>query len=157
MKLLRLLPIFTAILFVLSSKYSVRITKGEKLTVKINFNIFAIVIYEDKTHKNRLKNLFKSFRRIKGAIRSAKYLISKSDVVIFGSGKITDHILRVYLEANAKRFRYKNTDSFYRSNLQNNGEMDIIASFSLTNLIISALIFLYYTVKAKLKRVIKNV
>lgn len=51
MILLRLLPIIFALLFLLSRRIDVDVSKHKEMTVKINFNILAVVFTEDKIKK----------------------------------------------------------------------------------------------------------
>ena len=158
MIVLRLLPIFVIVLFILFQRNSIRIIKCERLTVKINLNIFAITLTEEKIKRFRPAKALKSVKSIYRIIKSARYLISKSDFSVLTTESVTNQFLLSYLSANARSVQY----SFIESNNRENdigckNALDITARFSLVYLIISALIFLYYTVRNKLKRVIKNV
>ena len=157
MIVLRLLPLFVIILFILFQKCSIRITKKEALTVKLNFSLLAVLFTEEKIKKIRLGRFVKSFRQISGIIKSAKYLISKSDFLILDNEKLIDNLIFIYLKANARSLTLKDADVDYSDNSQELTKIDVTAYFYLVHLIISALIFLYYMVKNKVKRVIKNV
>lgn len=119
-------------MIILFQKIDVRITKCEKLTVKINFIFLAIEFTEGKKDNRCFKHYPGLLRNIRAIYRSARYL--------FLSTKI--HFLN-------------NPD--YRISDEIRPVIDLSLHFSLLRLIISLFIFLYYTVKYKIKRVIKNV
>ena len=172
MILLRLLPIIFALLFLLSRRIDVDISKHKEMTVKINFNILAVVLTDDKIKKGRLKSFSKLIKSTKSILRSADYLISRSDVKLYSFTDIqhgistpifynayrvaTLRFIAAYLERNARKFQFaeiQNTDS----EVQNRSGFNLLLHFSLWHLIISALIFLYYIVKNRVKRVFQNV
>lgn len=130
MDLLRLLLIITTLLFILLQRIDVRVTKGEKLTVKISFIFFALVLIEEKTKKRKLWRFSKIIKRLKAFFKSSKFLLSRSDIVLHSHSSYDD-----------------TTDS-------PKPIIDVSFHFSLFNLIISALILLYYILKNKVKRVI---
>ena len=171
MALLRFLPIFCLLLFALTRKINIRVTKSDELTVKINFNIVALVLTEAKIKKrwiNKLPNLIKN---VKGALKPLKYLVSKSEVLIISCINSNPESRRFpviysacfyastqfiisYLQKNARSLRFAsntNPKSDYEK-----ASLDISFCFPLYHLIISALLFLYYTLKYKIKRVLKN-
>ena len=127
MYFLRLLLILSSLLFILFQRVDVRVTKRERLTVKISFNILALVLIDDGERSHYLWNMPKLFKGFKGIFRSIRYLLAKS------------------------RVRFGNTNAEAE---ENSPFVDISFHFSLLRLIISALILLYYKVKAKVKRVI---
>ena len=127
MYFLRLLLILSALLFILFQRVDVRVTKRERLTVKISFNILAFVLMDDGERNRYLGNMPKLFKGFKGKFRSIRYLLAKSRVT-FGN---------THADTN-----------------EGTPFVDISFHFSLLRLIISALILLYYKVKAKVKRVI---
>lgn len=157
MLVLRLFPIFVLVLFILFQKSSIRIVKSDLLTVKLNFNILALVLKDDDGKKIRPTKLIKSLRKYSGALKSARYLISKSDFVIYDSESLTNRLIFLYLDANAKSVGFVDHAQNEISRNEIPSKIDITVYFSLIYLIISALIFLYYTVKNKIKRVLKNV
>ena len=169
---LRLLPILYALLFLLSRRIDVRVSKSKEMTVKINFNILAVVLTEDKIKKRRLKSFSKLIKGTKSILRSADYLISRCDAELYSFTDIQSgisapiiynayrvaavHFIAAYLERNARKFEFaeiQNTDS----EVQNRSGFNLLLHFSLWHLIISALIFLYYIVKNRVKRVFQNV
>lgn len=173
MIVLRLLPIFFTLLFILSRRTNIRVTKSEELTVKINFNIFAIVLSEEKIKKRGLKKLPKLLKNAKGILKSLDYLVSKSEVRIIKC-KIPDsadkkfHVIRnayflastqlliSYLERNCKKILYIDQENYYKI-LDNTAALDLSLHFPFYYLIISALLFLYYIVKNNVKRVLNSV
>ena len=157
MLVLRLFPIFVLVLFILFQKSSIRIVKSDLLTVKLNFNILALVFKDDDGKKIRPTRLIKSLRKYNGALKSVRYLISKSDFVIYDSESLTNLLIFLYLDANAKSVGFVDHAQNEISRDEIPSKIDITVYFSLIYLIISALIFLYYTVKNKIKRVLKNV
>ena len=69
--------------FMLTRTVDARITKNGELLVKINFNIFALVLNEDKTKKKRIPHIRRFAHSIKGILKAADYLISQSKIVFF--------------------------------------------------------------------------
>ena len=133
MVLLRLFLILSLILIILLKRIDVRIKKDDIVTVKISFTIFAIVLTENHPYKRYFFKPFRSAGGLRGIYSSLRFFLKRSTLV----------------------FSFGNTaeDSIY----QNNSAIDISFHFSLIRLIISALILLYYIVKNKVKRVIRNV
>lgn len=130
MLLLRSILIISALLLILLQRVDVRITRCERITVKISFTVFALVLTEDKVGNPRPKSLFKYLRNAGAIFRSLKYLLAKTSVIF----------LRDTTPDTEKR------PSF-----------DVLFHFSLIRLIISLLILLYYIVRNKVRRLIKNV
>ena len=130
MYILRLLLILGAVLFILFQRVDVRVTKNEKLTVKINFTVFALVLTEDARRKKPLKSIVGLISNLKGVFKSFKFLLSKSDISLF-----------------------ENQQQYYAFE-EKLPLIDVSFHFSLIRMIISAMILLYYIVKNKVKRVI---
>lgn len=173
MMLLRLLPLIFALLFILSQKIDVKVHRTDRLTVKINFNILALVLQEDKIKKNGLKSISRIIKNVKHFHKSIDYILSKSEVRLLKheiSNNETEvfsiiksaysyasrQFLISYLERNAKKFRIIEQKN-YNIDISSNTVFDLDIHFSLWHLIISALILLYYTVKRRFKRLLKNV
>ena len=162
MFILRLIPVVTTLLFILLQEIDLRIIKREQLTVKINFNIFALVlISEKKSRKGKFKKLIKALPSI---IKSANYLVSVSRITIRrfneakmkGSVNLAGNILSrtlilSYLHSKAKSV-------IHLQKPENNDivptEIDISLHFSIFDMINSALIFVYYNIKNKVRKVI---
>ena len=130
MDLLRLLLIITTLLFILLQRIDVRVTKDEKLTVKISFIFFALLLIEEKDRKRRLWRFSKIRKRLKALFKSSKYLISRSDIILH------------------RHYGKDDTQNYSKPII------DVSFHFSLFNLIISASILLYYIIKNEVKRVI---
>lgn len=167
MILLRLLPVFFAALFILTRTVCVRVLKGDKLTVKINFNILAVVLAEDNTKKRGIRKTIRLIKGVRSAFKTFDYLLSKSDVKLFINNQndienqkalaksgyfiASTALIIPYIRTTSRSFRVVERSE------QNENSFELRLYFSLWHMIISALIFLYYTVKNKVKRVIKNV
>ncbi len=175
MMLLRLLPITFALLYILLQRVDVKVTKRDTLTVKINFNIIALVLHEEKINKQRLKQLSGLLKNASSALKTLKYLISKSDVavkiydipyessdpitIIKNAGiKASSRLFFSYLGICSRSLNIITAEENFDDNSDPNMPgFDASLHFPLYHLIISALFFLYYIVKNKVKRVIKNV
>ena len=168
MSLLRLLPIFCTLLFTLTRKINVKVTKSDEITVKVNLNIFALVLTEEKIKKRTFRDIRKTIKRLKILYKPFEYLLSRSEVVIrrldtslanepSAPMLYTTYIfasmqfLLSYLQRNAKRVKFIETKTYASTFL------DLSFYFSFWNLIIFALLYLYYLLSSKIKRVMKNV
>lgn len=171
MVFLQLLPIFCALLFTFTRKIDIRVTKTDNFTVKINLNIFAILLTEDKIQKNGIRKLSRIRKSLKSFLLAIEYLISKSEIIVYELHTSNDDssvssvlqsislfasvgIVLSYLEKNASsvKFLSKTTPGY-----QNKTALDFSMHFSLWSLFIFTFLFLYYRVKSKIKRVLKNV
>lgn len=172
MSFLQLMPIFCALLFAFTRGINLRVTKEYKLTVKINLNIFVIILTEEKIKKRGIKKAARLFKSFKNLVKPIKYLVSKTEVRIYRlpylirsdialeslynlSFLASLGVVFSYLENNARIVRFINRQKCNKDDYQ--AFFDLSLHFSLWNLIIFAFLFLYYTVKNKVKRVIKNV
>ena len=175
MILFRLLPIVFALLFILVQRVNVKVVMRERLTVKINFNIIALVLYETDAKRSALKDYFSLLKNIRGMLSAFKRLLTKSVVSVklfrkktslddypsiigYVSSTAIERVILSYLCVNSKRFLF--FEELYESEIDpEKGKtfFDAIFYFSLANLINSVLILLYYIIKNKAKRVIKNV
>ena len=133
MELLRLFLLANTLLFILLERIDVRVSRQNGITVKISFIFFAIVFWTDGLILKQRKRYLKTVPNLKAILKSTRYLFLKSNVRLVKSRRNGD-------KADV-----------------NNSHIDILFHFSLLQLIISALILLYYIVKSKVKRVIKNV
>ena len=171
MILLRFLPIICALLFTLTQKINVKVSKKDELTVKINLNIFALILSEEKIKRRGVKAFFKLIKFIIAVIKPIEYLISKSDVIISRcsildaetqpftllrstSLFVSTQIMISYIVQNARSVHFLEHKDKQDEKLPS---LDISFYFSLWNLIIFALLSLYYIVKNKVKRVFQNV
>lgn len=160
MWILRLLPIFVTLLFILSRSVDVRVSIRKRFTIKISFNIIGIVLYETEKQKLRFIKLNKRINVAKSGLKSFRYLISKSSIALkvqantsegVMSSLIIHGLLLPYLNMNARSMRFKQASYGHPESF------DISLRFSNIHLIISAFIFLYYLVKLRIRRIIKNV
>lgn len=172
MSFLQFLPIFCILLFTFTRTIDIRVTKSEELTVKINLNIFAILLTEERIRKRGIQKATRLLRALKNLIRPFEYLLSKTEIRLYRlASPLTDSarsnalytlpvlaslsLLVSYLERNARKVRFTNSRKEDASREET--FLDFSLHFSLWNLIIFTLLFLYYTVKSKVKRVIQNV
>ena len=173
MILLRLLPLIYALLFILSRRIDVKVHKADELTVKVNFNIFALLLTEDKFKRIRIKSVSRFIKNAKHIYKPISYIITRSDVIFSrymhlqndnaslsviksAYAYASSHFLISYLSGNAKSFQLIEWENLVQD--QNDSTIfDINIHFSLLHLIISALLLLYYIVKNNLKRMLKNV
>ena len=170
---LRLLPILCALLFILTRRIDVKVTKQEDVTVKISFNILAIVLSEDKIKKRSIRKISKLMKYRSGILRATDYILSKSSVALYKSNATdksarslpvlynasmgaTVYFLISYLEKSSKSFKFQESQGYNNSG-HPSLEFNLFLHFSLWHLIISALLFLYYIVKNRVKRVLNNV
>ena len=173
MMVLRLLPIVFALLFILSRRIDVKVYKSNRLTVKINFNILALIIREGNNQKIRFKSLVRFIKNAKPSYRFLNYLISKSEVVLFEHENsrdenedssifktaytyLSNQFIISYFERTAQKFRISKYEKRDIS-IGNSTVFDLNIHFSLWHLIISALILLYYLAKERVGRLLKNV
>lgn len=172
MSLLQFLPIFFILLFTFTRIIDIRVTKSEELTVKINLNIFAILLTEERIKRRGFRKVGRLVKSLKNLLKPLEYLISRTEIRIYklssplsnGSTVATPYslpffvslsVILSYIERYAKVIRFiKQKDS--KANDEDTF-WDFSFHFSLWNLIIFVLLFLYYTVKSKVKKVIKNV
>ena len=129
MKILRLLLILFALSIILFQRVDVRVIRNERLTVKISFIFFAIVLIEDGRKRGYLKGTSRMLRNLGGLFHSLKFLFRKTDIVF---PKADDNITK-----------YDRKTPI----------IDVTLHFSLVRLIISSFILLYYIIKKKIKRV----
>ncbi len=171
MPILRFVLLTFAFLFILLLRIDLRITKRNNFTIKINFIFFAIILEEDKIKRIRMRDLQKLTKNLSGLIKSTSFLISKSNITVSNkyntpfvsenpitifTRRTSTALILTYLANKAKSFAY-DTHNSIESSYFDPTILDLTFHFSLLNLIISALILLYYIIKNKVKRVLKNV
>lgn len=175
MLILRLLPISFALLFILLQRVDVKVKTNDRLTVRIDFNIIAIILSEDEIKKKHLGEIKKFIRNIPIIYKALRYLISKSEVIViectpnalsYAEEEIFKSIRRYaiykiaysYLATNSRSFHFAENQVYSHDNPgEKSSDFDVLFRFSLFHLINSALLFLYYIVKNKAKRVINHV
>lgn len=171
MVILQLLPIICALLFAFTRKIDIRVTKADNLTVKINLNIFAILLTEDKIQKKGIRRLSRIRKNLKSFLLAMDYLISKSEIRIYEFNPSNDDFSVLSVLQSISLFAsFSIALSYFKKNsgavkfptqtaptYQSNTALDFSIHFSLWILIIFTSLFLYYKVKSKIKRVLKNV
>ena len=126
---LRWLLVLVALLIILFQRVDVRVTRGERLTVKISFIFFAVLLTEDKRQKRNFRSISRLLKSIKGVFRSLKFLLAKSDITLYQSKE------------------------YIGNRTEKTPIIDLTLHFSLFRLIISAFILLYYIIKNILQEV----
>ena len=175
MVILRLLPVSFVLLFILLQRVDVKVKTRDRLTVRIDLNITAIILSEDKIKKKHLGRIPKLLKNLPIVYKVLKYLVAKSDVTVieYNDNPLIDgeddifknarryaiyQIVYSYLATNSKSFHFTENRVYSdEKDKEKTSDFDLIFRFSLFHLINSALLFLYYIVKNKAKRVIKNV
>lgn len=174
MVILRLLPVSFVLLFILLQRVDVKVKTRDRLTVRIDLNIIAIILSEDKIKKKHLGRIPKLLKNLPIVYKVIKYLVAKSDVTVIEYNDplfdVEDDIFKnarryaiyqivySYLATNSKSFHFTENRVYSdEKDKEKTSDFDLIFRFSLFHLINSALLFLYYIVKNKAKRVIKNV
>ena len=79
---LRLMTVTAALLFVLLQRVDVKVRLRDSLFIKINLNIIALVLYETKEKDKHLKDIFDAINKLPIFLKSIKYLLSKSNVIL---------------------------------------------------------------------------
>lgn len=161
---LRLLPIIAVLLFILLQKINIRVKATDRVSVKINFNILAIELLNEKTKKKNIKQIIRHGKSIGTVIRPMRYLLSRCSVeakcpqnqfLPFQNENIYNiallNFLFAFIKTHSKSLKISDNDASFHSGVE------LIFNFSSYHLIISALFFLYYIVKNNIKRVAKNV
>ncbi len=160
------------ILFILTQKIDFIITKGEVLTFTIDLTLFSLVLTEERQKKEKKKKQ-RSLKPPLGAIyKSARYLLSRSSVVVRHMRLATTELLAerritlplfialtsalAVIKSTAGSFVYAD-NRYLISDVGDSTPdipyLDLVISFSPLSLIISAFIFLYYLVKPRLKKI----
>ena len=169
---LQLLPIFCALLFTFTRKINIRVAKHDELTVKINFNIIAIILTEEKLKKNGLKRIARGLKSFKNIIKPCEYLIKRSEFRVYRCTPVSDSnklfsvllsisilaslgVVLTLLKENARSIKF--IDDHNNPESTHAAIFEFSIHFSLLNLFIFTAMYLYYTVKNKIKRVIENV
>ena len=172
MMFLQLLPIFCALLFAFTRKINIRVAKHDELTVKIIFNIIAIILTEEKLKKNGIKRIARGLKSFRSIIKPCEYLIKRSEFRVYRCTPASDNnnlfsvLLSISIWASTGvvfSLLKENARSIKFIENRNNSEsthaaiFEFSIHFSLLNLFIFTAMYLYYTMKNKIKRVIKNV
>ena len=160
------LSILLAFLFIVLQKTSIRILHQEITTVRFDFTLFSITFISSKTNKNSLKASIRILRNLKYLLKISHYGIKHANVTVFELSSTTDTslpspklspffitsgILLVYLNNIAKSFRFSNSVD---RRCQNKLSFDVLFETSLINLIIISILYLYYKVKNRIRRIV---
>ena len=174
MFILRIMPILCALLFILLQKVSIKIKTQDEVTVRIDLSIIALIFSGSKKSKFRPKSIKSLFNYFPAIYRAAKYAIKKSEVYIFTrQNKANDDLKIEYVHSysanplqliypfllfNSKRVCLIDNSTYSKANSSKpDQDFNLSLELPLISLINSALVFLYYIMKNKVKRVVKNV
>ena len=175
MVILRLLPISFVLLFILLQGVDVKVKTIDRMTVRIDFNIIAIILTEDKIKKKHLGKMSRLLKNLPTIYKVLRYLVKKSDITVIehnqdplfvgendifkSAGRYAIYqIIYSYLLTNSRNFYFtENRVYSNEASREKSSDFDLLFHFSLFHLINSAVILLYYIVKSKVKEVIKNV
>lgn len=169
MIIIRTIPIALLVLLIILQRIDIRITTSDITKVRINFIFIAILLSESSATVKRFKFGLKIVKNLPTLLKTSNYFLSKSQIVILrffendGSSAnfnivklipiyISATTLLAYLNSIAKSvtFDTRNKSSF-------DLKTDITISVRFVYLIISSLLFLYYCIVTKIRRIVKNV
>lgn len=170
MMLAPLIPLVLALMIILLQKVDFRIAYTNGLSVEISFTIFSLSFYDSEESRLPLLKSLKTARNIPILFRSLRFLLRHSAVNVLNiSHNETDTVagtvfrtipflistsaIIAYISTNAANFSMKQHNNFDKNELS----FDILFKTRAANLIISAMLFLYYILKRKIRRVIRNV
>ena len=173
MIVLRLMTITVTLLFILFQKIDVKIKTRDELSIKINLNIIAIVLYESKKKYNHVRDIFRTLNKLPIFLKSIKYLLTKSNVTLVLYKKpvlsyspsliahigstLAEQLVISYLIANSKSLRTVTVSSTHVKSLKNTDYLEAFISFTFIHFIISSMFLLFGIAKNKVKEVIKYV
>ena len=175
MVILRLLPISFVLLFILLQRVDVKVKTRDRLIVRIDFNIIAIIFSEDRIKKKHIGKFSRVLKNLPTIYKALRYLVKKSDTTVVEHNqnplfvgendifKITSQyaicqIIYSFLSINSRSFQFTEKQVYSNEEVSKKSSyFDLLFHFPLFHLINSALVFLYYIVKSKAKEVIKNV
>ena len=163
--------LFLVLLLIILQEADIRITYKDRLKVRISLTIFAITFFSRDNYRLSPRKAIKAIKGIPLLLKSAKFALKRSDAKVLefaGTSNVTtsDKVfasipllisissLIAYIRANAKSF---NNDNKQVDTKNYTTSIDILFKTRAINLIISAIIFLYYMVKRKIRRTIRNV
>ena len=165
------LLIFYVFLLIILQVADLRITYKEDFRVRISFTIFAFTFLNKRGKKISLNQTIKAVKNTPLLLKAAKRALKRSDVKVIelscaSHPSISDTLfasipilisassILAYISANAASFSIPEDQGNIESDTQ---AVDILFKTRVLNLIISVLIFLYYILKRKIRRAIKNV
>ena len=170
MIVVRMLPLILLFLWIVLQRIDVRIIRQNTVTVQISFPILRITFKDLTAPKRNLRKIVKLMKNFPFTLKTFAYLTRKSRVIIHGTTIlsapstpteilrkiphfISSNSLYAYLNSNAKSTVYikRSYDSEF------DADIDIVLQTELIYLIISPLLFLYYKISNKARRMIKSV
>ena len=163
--------LFLVLLLIILQEADLRITYKDILRVRISLTILAITF--SRTHEKNL-SLAKSIKAIKNIpllFKATKFALKRADVKVIELSRATHHStantilaaipviatissILAYISTNARSFSIPTNQDKSESDRD---AVDILFKTRVMSLIISAMIFLYYIAKRKIRRAIKNV
>ena len=167
---LPLIPITLALMLILFQEVDLRITYENGLSVHISFTIFSLTLLDDGKDKFSIKGSLRFARSVPIILKASRYAIRRSNVTVFRLShtvkpSLLDTLLRtllIFLSASSllsyvvtNAATYKVSEDGYSSD--DTASIDILFETRALHLIISGFLFLYYTVRRKVRRAIKNV
>ena len=170
MIVVRILPLILLFLWIVLQRIDVRIIRQNAVTVQISFPIFRITFKDLTAPKRKTRKIVRLIKNLPFTLKTVAYLTRKSRAIIHDTTwllapstpteilkKIPHFIstrsIYAYLDSNAKSTAYIK----YNSNPIFVGDIDIVLQTKLIHLIISPLLFLYYKISNKARRMIKSV
>ena len=163
--------LFFVLLLIILQEANLKITYKDNLRVRISFTIFAITFSSSKYDKRSLNKTLKALKAIPLLLKASSFALKRSDVNVIKLSRashpsISDTFLiaipilisassiLAFISANARSFNIPDDQGNIEGETQ---EVDILFKTRVLYLIISALLFLYYILKRKIRRAIKNV
>ena len=138
------------------------------VNIRINLNLFAILITKDRTNKKRTK-ITAPFTQLKAALKCINYLLSKSLVYIkFPADTANDtsdissiisylplYFYTGYISSKSKKVLSRVIPhKLQNTNLPAEIKWEISLRIPLYNLIISTFLYTYYLLRNKIKRIV---
>ncbi len=160
------------LLVLICQRIDIRVSKSSMTKIKINFIFFALTVDDSESQKLSLKKRIKLIRNIPFIYSAVKYLISKSEITVHSqnytsSVNVTRSMLpnimyRISVPtaiAIVSKFarKVKFDDEDVQVDPSDGLIFDLSVHFRLYRVFISLIIFLYYMIRAKFRRIIKNV
>ncbi len=171
MNFVQVISVLLIITVILLQKIDILISKSSVLIFKINFTLLSITLTDDGKRSKSLSKIKNAFKSISPLYASMKYLVRKSDImfcylptntskgaVISATYSAFFAVIQSFLTKNARSFSAIEIEKEYIDCSEKNKiRFEAEFHFRLIHLFISSFVFLYYKVKYKVKRLIKNV
>ena len=175
MRIVPILLILSAFLFILFQKATIRIRKTENITATFSLTFFSVSLTDLPEKKGRIKKLMRFLKNVPIIFKSLAHFLKRTDVKVlrfknqdqspfpisFGQKLpfyLSAPFIFGYLNNTAKSVSY-DENWLITTNISNENDaaIDVLFTFRLFYLIISALLFLYYKVKNRIIRGVKDV